>query len=169
MVPLQSHHPHGTVLIEGQQRHQDQAGWEAPCPEEWQEEQEEEDSETCEAQVPQDWSQHNTQLHDLLTEESPEFFSIIKVDHNWLGQPVDSWEDNKDYTTAKTFVRTVKTTNDLAERAVKMATDYSQILTKDEHQEEDYPGGGGPQEGLPRLQEVNFKPLILAHTMHIMI
>ena len=71
----------------------------------------------------------NTQLHDLLTEESPEFFSIIKVDHNWLGQPVDSWEDNKDYTTAKTFVRTV---NDLAERAVKMATDYSQILTKDE-------------------------------------
>ena len=51
------------------------------------------------------------------------------MDHNWLGQPVDSWEDNKDYTTAKTFVRTV---NDLAERAVKMATDYSQILTKDE-------------------------------------
>ena len=39
----------------------------------------------------------NTQLHDLLTEESPEFFSIIKVDDNWLGQPVDSWEDNKDY------------------------------------------------------------------------
>ena len=73
----------------------------------------------------------NTQLHNLLTEESPEFFSIIKVDDNWLGQPVDR-EDNKDYTTAKMFVRTVKTTNDLAERAVKMATDYSQILIKNE-------------------------------------
>ena len=73
----------------------------------------------------------NTQLHDLLTKESLKFFSVIKVDDNWLEQPVDSWEDNADYTTAKTFVHTVKTTNDLAERAVKMATDYSQILTKD--------------------------------------
>ena len=36
------------------------------------------------------------------------------------------------YITAKTFVHTVKTTNDLAERAIKMATDYSQILTEDE-------------------------------------
>ena len=74
----------------------------------------------------------NTQLHDLLTKESSEFFSVIKVDDNWLEQPVDSWEDNADYTTAKRFVHTVKTTNDLAERAIKMATDYSQILTKDE-------------------------------------
>ena len=74
----------------------------------------------------------NTELSNLVTEESLDFFSIIKVDNNWLEQPVDSWEDNADYTTAKTFVFTVKTTNDLAERAVKMATDYSQILTKDE-------------------------------------
>ena len=67
-----------------------------------------------------------------MTKESSEFFSVIKVDDNWLEQPVDSWEDNADYTTAKRFVHTVKTTNDLAERAIKMATDYSQILTKDE-------------------------------------
>ena len=40
---------------------------------------------------------HNTLLYDLLTEESGEFFSIIKVDNNWLEQPVDSWEDSKDY------------------------------------------------------------------------
>ena len=46
--------------------------------------------------------------------------------------PVDSWEDSKDYIIAKTFVLIVKTTNDLAERAIKMATDYAQILTKDE-------------------------------------
>ena len=70
-----------------------------------------------------------TELYDLVTEDSWEFFSIIKVDDNWLGQPVDR-EDNKDYTTAKMFVHTVKTTNDLAERAVKMSTDYSQILIK---------------------------------------
>ena len=71
--------------------------------------------------------------------------------------------DNEDYTTAKTFIHTVKTTNDLAERAVKMATDFSDPYKEQGHQEEDNPGGGGPQEGLPRLQEVNFLPLILAH------
>ena len=61
-----------------------------------------------------------------------EFFSIIKVDYNWLEQPVGSWEDSEDYRTARNFVHNVKTTNDLAERAIKTATDYSQILTKDE-------------------------------------
>ena len=34
----------------------------------------------------------NTQLYDLLTEESLEFFSIIKVDDTWLEQPVESWQ-----------------------------------------------------------------------------
>ena len=34
----------------------------------------------------------NTELYDLVTEESLEFFSIIKVDDNWWEQPVDSWE-----------------------------------------------------------------------------
>ena len=74
----------------------------------------------------------HTKLYDLVTVESLEFFSIIKVDYNWLEQPVDSWKDNEDYKTAREFVHTVKTTNDLAERAIKTATDYSQILTKDE-------------------------------------
>ena len=74
----------------------------------------------------------NTELYDLVTEESLDFFSVIKVDDNWLEQPVDSWEDDEDFITAKMFVHTVKTTNDLAERAIKMATDYAQILTKDE-------------------------------------
>ena len=74
----------------------------------------------------------NTELYDLATEESLEFFSIIKVDFNWLEQPVDSWDNSDDFQTAKTFVSTVKTTNDLAERAIKTATDYAQILTKNE-------------------------------------
>ena len=65
------------------------------------------------------------------TEDSWEFFSIIKVDDNWLEQPVNSWKLSEDYRTARMFVHTAKTTNYLAERAIKSATDYSQILTKD--------------------------------------
>ena len=33
---------------------------------------------------------------------------------------------------AKQFVRTVKVTNDVAERGVKLAADYATILTKDD-------------------------------------
>ena len=54
------------------------------------------------------------------------------MDSNWLEQPVDSWDNSDDFQTAKTFVSTVNTTNDLAERAIKTATDYAQILTKNE-------------------------------------
>ena len=32
----------------------------------------------------------NTELYNLVTEESLGFFSIIKMDDNWLDQPVDS-------------------------------------------------------------------------------
>ena len=74
----------------------------------------------------------NTDLYDLATEEPLEFFSIIKVDSKWLEQAVDSWDNSGDFQTTKTFVSTVKTTNDLAERAIKTATDYAQILTKNE-------------------------------------
>ena len=45
---------------------------------------------------------------------------------------MNSWKLSEDYRTARMFVHTVKTTNDLAKRAIKMATDYSQILTKEE-------------------------------------
>ena len=39
-----------------------------------------------------------------MTEESLGFFSIIKVDDNWLEQPVGSWEDSEDYKSARMFV-----------------------------------------------------------------
>ena len=38
----------------------------------------------------------NTELSNLVTEESLDFFSIIKVDNNWLEQPVGSWEFSED-------------------------------------------------------------------------
>ena len=47
-------------------------------------------------------------------------------------QRVELWKDDPDFKTVENFVQTVKTTNDTAERAVKLMTDYAQILTKDE-------------------------------------
>ena len=51
-------------------------------------------------------------------------FNILKMVPDWL-------DTNPDYIEFRKFVRTVKLTNDCAERAVKLATDYSKSLTKD--------------------------------------
>ena len=42
------------------------------------------------------------------------------------------WSEDPDFILAEQFARTVKTTNDSAERGVKLMTDYAQILTKDD-------------------------------------
>ena len=72
-----------------------------------------------------------TQLWDLVTPQSWQFFDIVKSDPNWLTQNVSEWENNPDYRQVKGFVSTVKVVNDGCERAVALATDYSRILTKD--------------------------------------
>ena len=44
----------------------------------------------------------------------------------------EEWEEDDTYRNTKEFVRTVKVTNDVAERGVKMASDYATLLTKDD-------------------------------------
>ena len=72
-----------------------------------------------------------TELYDLITSNSPEFFTIIGVDDNWLQTPVEEWDRSDAFNSARRFARTAKTANNVAERAVKLATEYSNVLTKD--------------------------------------
>ena len=58
-------------------------------------------------------------------------FNILKLSVDWLALPSTEWDTSPDYIEFRNFVRTVKVTNDCAERAVKLATDYSKSLTKD--------------------------------------
>ena len=44
----------------------------------------------------------------------------------------DKWEDSQDYGIMRNYVRTVKVTNDVAERGVKLMADYATILTEDD-------------------------------------
>ena len=74
----------------------------------------------------------NTKLMDLVGEKSYLLFTLLGVGTDWLSKNPVEWEDDLDYLKAKTFCRTVKTVNDCAERGVKMITEYSKILTKDE-------------------------------------
>ena len=72
-----------------------------------------------------------TELYDLFTRNSPEFFTIIGVDDNWLQTPMVEWDKSDAFNSARRFARTAKTANNVAERAVKLATEYSNVLTKD--------------------------------------
>ena len=70
-----------------------------------------------------------TELCDLITEESRDFFDVVNSDPlPWLTKRVCEWESYADYNKVKTFVSTVKVVNDCAERAVALATDYYKVF-----------------------------------------
>ena len=71
----------------------------------------------------------DTELCDLITEESWDFFDVVNSDPlPWLTKRVSEWESHADYNKVKAFVSTVKVVNDSAERAVALATDYYKVL-----------------------------------------
>ena len=73
-----------------------------------------------------------TELWDLVSEASWEFFDIVKSDPlPWLTKSVSEWEAHSDYQAVKAFVSTVKVVNDSCERAIALAKDYYSILTTD--------------------------------------
>ena len=70
-----------------------------------------------------------TELCDLITEESWDFFDVVNSDPlPWLTKRVCEWESYADYNKVKTFVSTVKVVNDCAEREVALVTDYYKVF-----------------------------------------
>ena len=70
----------------------------------------------------------SSELCDFVTSKTWQFFDIVKSDPSWLTKRVLEWEFDEE---VKNFVSTVKVVNDSCERAVVMATEYGNILTKD--------------------------------------
>ena len=71
-----------------------------------------------------------SELWDFVQPHSWDFFTILRVEADWLTWPLDKWEESEDYRKARQFVRTVKVVNDTAERGIKLASDYAKSLTK---------------------------------------
>ena len=51
-----------------------------------------------------------TELYDLVTEDSWQFFHIVKVAPDFLALTPSEWADNEDYMTAREYVRTLNVT-----------------------------------------------------------
>ena len=73
-----------------------------------------------------------TRLEDLITAQSYKFFTILGMDSSWLAKSPEDWDNDEGFKDVKEFVHTVKVTNDVAERGIKLASDYATILTKDD-------------------------------------
>ena len=73
----------------------------------------------------------NTQLWDLVSSESWQFFDIVRISSDWLTLPPAEWSKSEDFKIGEHFVNTTKVVNDTAERGVRLASDYIGILTMD--------------------------------------
>ncbi|KAG7170763.1 hypothetical protein Hamer_G021698 [Homarus americanus] len=82
--------------------------------------------------------QQTTWLSDLIDERS---WMIFKEHHvcgtAWLMSPVEDWEKNEEFMKLKDFSRSLKVTNDVAERGKKLMQDFIGSVTKDEQQLQD--------------------------------
>ena len=74
------------------------------------------------------------QLSSLVGAKSWQLFRVLQVDNNWMTLPPTQWVTDAAYNEAAMFVHNCKVVNDMAERAVKLITDFAGTITQDEVQ-----------------------------------
>lgn len=75
-------------------------------------------------------------LSTFITEGSLDFFAILGIDTVFLKDDPTLWPNNNVYQDGKQKVRALQVINDVAERAVKLVTDFNGRLTRNASQEE---------------------------------
>ena len=77
----------------------------------------------------------STRMSDLIGPKSWVMFSAFEST-DWLLKPVRAWESDSGYTDMHKRIRNLKIVNDIAERGVKLVSDYSGSITTDEEQKQ---------------------------------
>jgi hypothetical protein len=75
-----------------------------------------------------------TKLSSLIGKQSWLLFQLLEITPDWLKLSPSQWHSDDMYHKAATVVKHCRVVNDLAERAVKLITDFATTLTKDETQ-----------------------------------
>lgn len=78
----------------------------------------------------------NYELVDFIGNGSLFMFEALGFQKDWLKDPVNEWENSPAFQEMKEFVKHLKTTNDTAERGIKLISDYAQLITKNEDQKQ---------------------------------
>ena len=77
----------------------------------------------------------NMELDNFVTERSRELFDRLRIDTEFMTQHApQEWSSLAEYKRAQQIASSLRVVNDTAERAVKLVTDYTHILTTDELQ-----------------------------------
>ena len=76
------------------------------------------------------------ELHHFVTVNTISFFTILGLDHDFLDLDPDQWPDNDNYVSARNIVRSMKVTNDVAERGVALMEQYNTVITNNEQQKQ---------------------------------
>lgn len=75
-------------------------------------------------------------LPALITSETYLLFKRLNINTEFLEKDPATWPQNINYQEGQRMVNNLKVVNDMAERGVKLITDYNQLLTKDEQQKQ---------------------------------
>ena len=72
-------------------------------------------------------------LVEIVRPSSWHFFTLLKIDYRFLDTPVDEWQSSPYYEKACEIVKNFRTVNDLAERGVKLASDFLSVSKTEKH------------------------------------
>ena len=70
----------------------------------------------------------------FITRRLLNLFDALSLSKDFLAVPVGTWSEREDYRAARNIVHALKVVNDCVERAVKLATDFNEVLTTDDCQ-----------------------------------
>lgn len=77
-----------------------------------------------------------TKITDFFSTDSLKFFKIIKASPSFLYVPSKDWQTNDNYKEILRLINNLNPVNDSAERGVKLATKYNNLLTKNNENSE---------------------------------
>ena len=78
----------------------------------------------------------NLSVARFVTRRSLNLFESLRLPQEFLAAAVNvnTWTERADYNATQKTVRALKVVNDCAERAVRLATDFNEVLTKNDEQ-----------------------------------
>lgn len=79
--------------------------------------------------------ENDTILIQLISENTKTFFSRYSISVNFLEKPVAEWRSCLEFLRGEEVVKSLRVTNDAAERGIKLLTDYNESVTKNAEQQ----------------------------------
>lgn len=76
------------------------------------------------------------EISDFINTDSNHFFEWLELNDEFLGEDPEDWDQSEAYKKSQSIVKKMKVVNDIAERGVKLISEYETILTKDETQKQ---------------------------------